>query len=148
MEPIGSFQGLATGINFRDLVDQIIQAESRPIYQMEARISDLDRKKTAWGDFESRVQTLSARANDLADGSLFDTFKTSVTGMASGESAPLSVSAGGTAAPGSYGVKVLQLATREKVASESFDDTTTALGLTGEFLVGGQVVATAEFTLL
>lgn len=148
MEPIGTFQGLATGINFRDLVDQIIQAESRPVRLLEQRLSELDRKTTAWGDFESRVQTLSDRSADLSDGTLFDTFNTSVTGMASGEDAPLSASAGTSATPGTYSVKVLQTATHEKVASDTHADTSSALGLSGEFLVGGKAVSvTATDTL-
>jgi len=140
MDPVGTFQGLATGINFRDLVDQIIQAESRPEQILKDRLSQLDRKVTAWGDFKSRVQTLSERSADLSDGTLFNTYLTSVTGMVSGAAAPLAVSAGTSAAPGNFSVKVLQLATREKVGSDSYQDQTAALGLAGEFLVGGKAV--------
>ena len=69
MDPIASFQGLASGINFRDLVEQIIQAESRPVQLLQTRKLDLDRKATAWNDFESRVQTVFDRSEDLSDGS-------------------------------------------------------------------------------
>lgn len=139
MEPVGTFQGLATGINFRDLVDQIIQAESAPITRMQTKTAAIDQKATAWGDFQAYVQTLADRAADLSDGSLFTTYLTSVTGMSSG-SAPVSVSAGSSAAPGSFSVQVNQLATREKVAGTAVADATAALGYSGEFLVGGQAV--------
>jgi flagellar hook-associated protein 2 len=140
MEPVATFQGLATGINFRDMVDQIIQAESRPVDLMQARQVELGRETTAWGDFKNRVQTIQDRAKDLSDGVLFDSYKTAITGVASGETAPLSASASSSATEGSYSVKVLQLATREKVGSSVFQDRTTALGLAGEFLVGGKAV--------
>ena len=66
MEPIGSFQGLVTGINFRDLVDQIIVAESRPVLLLQGRITDLYTKVTAWVDFESSVHTLFDLSADLS----------------------------------------------------------------------------------
>ena len=46
-DPVASFQGLATGINFRDLVDQIIVNESRPARLLESRIVDLQRRQGA-----------------------------------------------------------------------------------------------------
>ena len=90
MEPIGTFQGLATGINFRDLVDQIIAAESTPVLALKERTVQIDRKSTAWGDFQSRVQTLNDGSADLSGGTLFNSFKTSVVGMC-GTTGPLSV---------------------------------------------------------
>ena len=144
MEPVGSFQGLASGINFRDLVDQIIIAESRPVTLMEVRKTEIDRESTAWGDFEARVQTVNDRAEDLSDGLLFNTYTTAITGLASNETAPLSASASTSAVEGSYSVQVLQLATKEKVASAVFADRTTGLGLAGEFLVGGRAVSVAS----
>ncbi|MEQ9401856.1 MAG: flagellar filament capping protein FliD [Longimicrobiales bacterium] len=143
MESIASFQGLASGINFRDLVDGIIQAESRPITLLQQRKTALDRRQTAWGDVESRIQTLTDRSEDLADGALFRSFGTSVTGMTGGASAPLSVSANSSATPGSFSARVLQLATREKVSGDTYADRTAALGLTGEFMVGGKAVSVA-----
>ena len=143
MEPIGSFQGLASGINFRDLIDQIIQAESRPKFLLENRITELDRKVTAWGDFKSRVQTLFDRSEDLADAGPFKTFSTSLSGFTEGVGAPLTVSAGSEAAPASFSTRVLQLATYEKVGSLTYADSTVALNLSGEFLVGGRAVQVA-----
>ena len=93
MEPVATFQGLATGINFRDLVDQIIAAEARPIVFMERQKADLSRVSTAWSDFELRIQTVDDRSEDLADGLLFNTYNTAITGLATNQTAPLSASA-------------------------------------------------------
>ena len=144
MEPVGSFQGLASGINFRDLVDQIIIAESRPVVLMEQRKAEIDRESIAWGDFESRVRTVEDRSEDLSDGLVFNTYNTAITGLATNETAPLSASASTSAVAGSYSVQVLQLATKEKVASAVFADRTTALGFTGEFLVSGKAISLAS----
>lgn len=144
MEPVATFQGLATGINFRDLVDQIIAAESRPVLFMQRQGAELDRVSTAWNDFKVRIQTVDDRAEDLSDGVLFNTYNTAITGLATNQTAPLSASASSTATEGSYSVKVLQLATKEKVASAVYTDRTAALSLTGEFLVGGKAVSIAS----
>lgn len=143
MEPIASFQGLVTGINFRDLVDQIILAESRPKLLLNKRIAELDRRVTAWGDFKTRVQTLFNRSEDLSDAAPFKKFLTSLTGVTDGTAIPMTVSAGSKAAPGSFTSRVLQLATNEKVGSLTYADSTVALNLSGEFLVGGKAVQVA-----
>lgn len=139
MSSVASFQGLASGINFRDLVDQIIQAESRPVTLMKARTAEITRKSTAWGDVTARVRTLDARAADLADGTLFGAFRTSVTGWTG--AAPVSVAAGSSASPGSFALAVQRLASAEKLSGGTVASRSTALGLTGEFLVGGRAVA-------
>ncbi|NJD20134.1 MAG: hypothetical protein FIA95_12735 [Gemmatimonadetes bacterium] len=142
MASISTFQGLATGINFRDLVDQIIQAESAPVTLMKARAAEVDRRVEAWGDFQAYAQTLSDRAEALADGTRFRTYRTSVTGHA-GESAPVVVSAGTTATPASYLLNVSQLATREKLAGDGVASASEGLGRAGAFLVGGREVVVA-----
>lgn len=136
MEPIATFQGLATGVNFRDLVTQIIKAESRPALLMARRRLELDRKTAAWSEFQSRVGALDAKAGVLGKGDIFDTFSTQV----SGADDAVSASATSSAAPGTFTVDVLQLATHEKVGSGSYSDRLTALGLVGEFLIGGRAV--------
>ncbi len=139
MDPVATFSGLASGIDFRTLVDQIIQLESRPIRSMEQRISEAEARATAWGQFRSRVEALQAQVKELADGSAFDQFITSVTTVG-GTANPLSASASEQALPGSYQVRVLQLAAAEKLGSDVFSSRTAALGLSGEILVNGTAV--------
>ncbi len=139
-DPIVSFQGLVSGIQFRDLVDQIIAVESRPAAIVQERIQENDRRTTAWGDFDTRVETLEARGADLASGDPFNTFTTSLSGFSSSENAPISVSTTSSAEPGSFSVEVLQLAQREKLGSDIFDSRTTGLGFSGDLVVNDQVV--------
>jgi flagellar hook-associated protein 2 len=146
MDPIASFQGLATGIKFRDLVDKIIAAESRPITLMKARTELLTRRAKAWREVTARVQDIQARAAGLADGSAFNVFRTTVGGYTNRP--PLAVSAGPAAASGSFAMAVQRIATHEKLSGGSVADRSAALGIEGEFLVGGRAVAvTASDTL-
>lgn len=139
-DPIASFSGIVSGINFRDLTDQIIAVESRPAALLQQQIEKIERQSTAWGDFDSRVQTLQDRAEELADGTAFNTFRTRLSGFVASEGSPISVSTTRDAEPGSISVKVLQLAQREKVGSDVFDSRTSALSISGDITVNGVAV--------
>ncbi len=139
MEPIATISGLATGIDFRGLVDQIIEAESRPLIQIQRQIDKVSVRSAAWEDFRSRIGDLRAAASQLSDGTAFRRFTTSVNSNSTVP--PFSVSAGPSARPGQFEVQVLQLATREKLGSDYFSSKSDALGLSGEFLLGGQRIS-------
>ncbi|MDH5589658.1 MAG: flagellar filament capping protein FliD, partial [Gemmatimonadota bacterium] len=143
MDPLASFSGLATGIDFRSLVDQIIQVESRPALILQRKVQEQQTRNAAWGDFRVRVDALNTRAAALADGSSFKTFTTSINALLEADARAVSVSAGDTATPGSYGLQVHQLAAREKLSGDVFASTDEALGIAGEFMVGRGVVSIA-----
>jgi flagellar hook-associated protein 2 len=134
MDPIATFSGLASGIDFRTLVDEIIRAESGQVRLAEARIIDLERRLAAWDEFRAKVSDLDDAVAGLADGTTFETFVTSTTGSG------VSATALAGATPASYQVEVLQLATQEKLGSGTFATRDEPLGLSGEFIVGGQTV--------
>jgi len=139
MDPIASFSGLASGIDFRSMVDQIIQVESRPLQLYQERIDEAQARSQAWSAFRGGVESLRNRAEELADGSAFQAFQASVTHQGTG-TAPLSAHPTSDAVPGTYQARVLQLATREKLGSDLFATRSDALDLEGEFLIGGRVV--------
>ena len=145
MEPIASFSGLASGIDFRSLVDEIIQIESRPIRRAEEQIQEANDRASAWESFRGKISTLNDAAEALSDGTAFGQFTTSVSSLSATGIQPVSATAGSEASPGSYSVKVHQLAANEKVGSDVFSSRTEALGISGEFLVNG-VAVTMEST--
>jgi len=135
-----SFSGLASGIDFQSMADQIIEIESRPIQRVEEKIQEAETRQSAWETFRTGVISLEKAVEGLADGSVFDQFGTSVTSLSPLGIQPVAASAGAGAVPGSYQVKVLQLATNEKLGSDSFSSRTEALGLSGEFILNGSAV--------
>jgi len=141
MEPIATFSGLASGIDFRTLVDQIISAESAPVRQLETQISKAEARANAWEGFRSLVSSFRSKATVLADPASFRQYLTSVTALTTNSGMPLSASASSDAEPGTYDVKVLQLATNEKVGGDSYSSLTEALGISGEFLVNEEAVS-------
>jgi flagellar hook-associated protein 2 len=135
--PLASISGLSTGLDFQSLVDQIITIESRRLDFLRVRISSQQAERAAWGEVRALLDALVAATRPLGDGSAVDTFSTSVVGSNAGI---LRVAAGPSASTGSYSVRVLQKAQREVLASDSYASRSDALGLTGQFVVGGTVV--------
>jgi len=133
MEPIVSFSGLASGIQWRDMIDQMIAVDARPAILLRERITLAEMRTQAWTDFRSKVQALADAAAALSAGKL-NARKATVLGTG------LSATASATATPGSYAIRINQLATQEKLGGESFGSRTAALGFTGEFLINGRAV--------
>lgn len=140
MDPISSFSGLASGFNFRDLVDAIIQVESRPVVRAREAISAADARASALQTYRGLLVTLRDALTALRDGSAFDALSTTVSGEASGGRPILRGSASATASPGTFQVEVTTLAAAEKRGSLAQADSTTALGLAGDFTVNGQAL--------
>jgi flagellar hook-associated protein 2 len=138
MDSLVSISGLATGIDFRSLVDQIVRVESRRLDHLRARIARSQSERNAWGEVRARLVTLREKAAALGDGSAFDAFVTSMLGS---NTSVLAASASKSASPGRHTVRVLQTAQREILASDLFASRSAALGLSGAFSVGGKIVA-------
>jgi flagellar hook-associated protein 2 len=134
MGSILSFSGLASGVQWRDLVDQIIAVERAPADRLQAKIDAAKLRSTAWSAFQSHVTALRGAASTLATTGLRNN---RVTTTAAGATLPLSASATLDATPGTHTVKVLGLATAEVLGGDDFAARTTALGLAGELRIGG-----------
>jgi len=135
--PLASISGLSTGLDFQSLVEQIHTIESARLDYLRVRISSQEAERTAWGEVRGLLDALASATRTLRDGSAINTFSANVVGA---NPSILKVSAGSTATPGSYAVRVVQKAQREVLASDTFASRTSALGLTGQFVAGGTVV--------
>jgi flagellar hook-associated protein 2 len=145
MDSLASISGLATGINFREIVDQIIEVESSRLNYMRLQITGAQAKQNAWEEARTLLDTLQTTAKALGDASGLDVFNTSVLGL---NPDILGVKADGSASPGRHAVRVLQAAQREVIGSSLQASRTAALGLSGDFLVGSTAVqVTAEDSL-
>lgn len=146
MDSLASISGLATGIDFRALVDQIIQVESDRLDYLRVQVSDGNAEAAAWEEVRTLLQAVETTSEGLAGGDSLDVFTTNVLG-----SNPdiLGVSADSSAAPGRHLVRVLQAATREVMGSALQSSRTDSLGVAGSFILGGTVIeVAAEDSLL
>jgi len=143
-DPIGSFSGLASGVQWRDMVDQIMAVEtSRKLAPVQDKASTAQKRLDAWGSFSSLVAKFRDAVKGLRDGSAFGTFKVSAAASPTSGRALLSASASAVATPGSYTVEVADLARANKLSGNIVASATTALGLSGEFAVNGKLVTVA-----
>jgi flagellar hook-associated protein 2 len=141
MDSRSAISGLVSGIQYRDLVDQIIAAESRPAQLARDRITRLQSQQNAIKTYRGLLTTLQTAARALRDGSGFDAMTTS-SAILTGSRNLVSGSATSLAAPASYNISVTSstLAQAQKLGSASQPSTSAPLGLAGDFSVNGQVV--------
>lgn len=143
-DPIGSFSGLASGIQWRDMVDQIMALESsRKLTPVTDRKTTEQKRFDAWSSFSSLVATFRDASKALRDGSAFGAFKVDAAASPSTGRALVSASASGTATPGNYTVEVTDVARANKLSGNIVASASTALGLSGDFAVNGRVVTLA-----
>src|SRR5689334_6365158 len=143
-DPISSISGLASGVQWRDLVDQIMAAEtSQKLTPVTDKKDTAQKRFDAWGSFSSLVAKFRDATKALRDGSAFGTFKVDASASASTGRALVSATASATATPGNYTVEVDDVARANKLSGNIVASATTALGLSGEFAVNGRVVTVA-----
>lgn len=133
--------GLASGVQWRDLVDQLAAADTaRTVTPIQTQITAAEKRKTAWNELNGLVTKLQDAGNALRLGSAFTNFAASASPSSQTNRTLLSTSANAAARPGSYRVEVVDLARAEKLSGAVVASSTTALGLTGSFAVAGQNV--------
>lgn len=148
-EPLSSVSGIASGIQWRDMVDQITAMDtSRMVSPLTTRQTQLSNTAAAWTEFQGVVARFRDAAKTVRDATAFTTFTTSAARSTTTSRDLVSLSADSTASPGSYSVQVMQLASAEKLSGNVSASATTALGVAGSFAVNGlTVTVTADDTL-
>lgn len=141
MTGIASFSGLASGVQWADLVDQMINLERvRKVTPLTDQVQAAQNRKDAWSSYESLLSKLNTAAAPIRDQSAFGILKTSATTSPIGSKTLISSTAGTSAVPGSYQVEVIKLAKADKLSGGSFSSTSTQLSISGEFYVNGRAV--------
>lgn len=137
--PLGTIQGLASNVQWQDLIDQIMaQEQARTLTPVTKQITKAQTSVGAWQSYQTLVAAVQTSATALRD-SVFNAAKTSGGTTASGQ-AVLTSTATSAAKPGSYQTEVLSLATADKLASATLNDAASPLHLPGEFWINGRRV--------
>lgn len=98
--------GLASGFDWRALVDQLVEVERAPQRRLVSEQQDLQTRKTAYNSIATQLSVLQNRVNELNDGKLFDTR----LAQSSSEEIAKALAESG-AALGTYAYHIIQLAT-------------------------------------
>ncbi|HEY8415267.1 MAG TPA: flagellar filament capping protein FliD [Thermaerobacter sp.] len=133
--------GLASNLDWEQLVNQLMQIERRPLLLLERRKLEIETERNAWSDIRSRVANLRDRIAGVLAGDLFRRIKAT-----SSDAARVTAQAGSGAAPGTYQVEVQQLATAHAIATYDDVDPSDARNVDGDLTlavttVDGQTMA-------
>jgi flagellar hook-associated protein 2 len=129
-----SFGGLGNGIDFGQVVDQLVKVERLPIDQLNTDKNTLQSKLTDYGSLADKLLALQAAGDSLRLPTAFDQASSTVS-----DPTALTVSAAPTAPPGSYLVQVTQLAQSHQITNKG----ATAVSSSAADIVSG---ASAAFT--
>src|SRR5215210_8950797 len=108
MGRISSGVGLVSGINSKDIIDQLIALESRPKDLLQSRIDGVNQQKLAYTDLTTRLASLKLTGTTLKKPVTFQ----ASTATSSNEDV-LTATAGNGAAIGTFQMQVARLVTTQ-----------------------------------
>lgn len=140
-----SISGLASGLDWRSMISQLVELERRPITLLEEKQTTLGEKKSAWNQVNSLLRSLKTAAGALNSPDDFNLFtpKATINSTTLNVSDLLSYAVGSNATEGSYNITVNNLAAAQKLSSKSFGSTSEALGISGELIINNRVLSIA-----
>ncbi|MEZ5703798.1 MAG: flagellar cap protein FliD N-terminal domain-containing protein [Burkholderiaceae bacterium] len=134
-----SSPGLASGIDIKSIVSQLVALDRAPLQPLQAQASSFQSKLSVYGTLKSMVSTLGDAASKLSTSSGWSNVSAS-----SSNTTAISVSASAGTTPTSLALEVSNLATSQSAAS-SVLNTTNGLGAgTLSFSVGGGTAVDVE----
>lgn len=109
-----SIDGLISGLDTTDLINQLMEVERIPITQLEARKAGYNQKISLWQAANTKLLALLTSAGSLTSASTFQAKKVEVS-----NSDILSATASSSAVSGSYQLRVERLAYAHQMATTS-----------------------------
>lgn len=123
--------GLGSGLDINSIVGQLMTIEQRPLLLLNNKEAGQQAKISAYGSLKGAVSSFQSSVKTLTNASMFSGIKATVA-----DSGIATASALTSAATGTFQIEVLTLAQSQKIKSEAFVSTDTAIGsgtLTIEF---------------
>ena len=136
--------GLSSGFDWRSMIDKLIAIDHRRVDIVESQKGEYESKLSEWQSFNTTLLSLKTSAVGLSDPDDFYLYTSNMSTDSATVDADdlLSVSTGTTAAPGTYTIKVTNLAQAQKLSSNPFTSQATELGSSyaGDIIINGKVV--------
>lgn len=109
-----SFGGLGNGLDFGQVVDQLVKVARLPVDRLAEKKATLNSKSTDYATLSTKLIMLQSAADKLRLAASFDRSATSVS-----DETLVSATGSSTASPGTYQVRITQLAQSHQVASKA-----------------------------
>lgn len=129
--------GLVSGINSKDIIDQLMSIESRPKNLLQNRIDSTNQQKLAFTDLTTRLSAIKLFATTIKKPQTFN-----AANATSSDESVLTATAANGAAIGNFQFQVARLVTTQQAVSKGFVDATKALVGAGTLTLemgGGEV---------
>ncbi|GAX60020.1 flagellar hook-associated 2 domain protein [Candidatus Scalindua japonica] len=138
--------GLVSGLDTATLIEQLIGVSRKRVDIVVNNQTLQSDKLTAFKSLNTQLSTFQAKAKALTEDDIFDVFKTSTSTNSTNFSSDelVSISTTSDASPGTHTISFTsssQLAQARQMSSMSFTSSSTALGLTGEFVINGNAIS-------
>jgi len=141
MSGLIGFSGIASGVDWRNIIDQLRQLEYKKIELVQTQQQAAQDRLSAWQSINTKLLSLKTVVGKINEPADFNLFSPTVSSSTSRDPEDLlSVTAGTDASRGTYDIVINSLAVAHKLSSESFASDTTALGLSGDLIVNGKTV--------
>lgn len=149
MAATGVVSGLASGLDWRKIIDQIKKLETQKVDLIAQKKKEHEDKISAWQGINKKLLSLKSMAEALNSYKGFNLYTNSTSSNTSTKAEDiLSVTTGEDASPGSYRIVVHQPASAQKFSSGGFPSQTSSLTLSGDILVGGKTVSISSVDTL
>lgn len=109
-----SFGGLGNGLDFGQVVDQLVKVAHLPVDRLTTKKGDLSSKSTDYATLSTKLIALQGTADKLRLSTSFDRTTTSVS-----DTTAVSAIGSSTATSGTYSVKVTQLAQSHQITNKA-----------------------------
>jgi flagellar capping protein FliD len=141
MSGLIGFSGIASGVDWRNIIDQLRQLEYKKIELVQTQQQAAQDRLSAWQSINTKLLSLKTVVGKNNEPTDFNLFSPTVSSNTSRDPEDLlSVTAGTDASRGTYNIVINSLAVAHKLSSESFASDTTALGLSGDLVLNGKTV--------
>ena len=130
-----NFSGLSSGLDTKQLIEDLMSVDSRPLNNLEQQKGKLQGKLDTYTSMRTNLLEIKNKVYELKNDTSFGKFSAS-----SSDEEALTVSASSSASEGTYSVRVNSLAQAETLSSNSYSNTSSALKLSGEIIINNTAV--------
>lgn len=141
-----SSAGTGLSTTFKNQIETIMTYEKQPLELLQKQRDALTTRKTAYATIQTKLDTLLSATRALMTSSGYSSLGYSRAGIVTPTTTGTTVatvSVGSAAIKGTYNLSVTQLATSYVHASAVQSSSTSALGLTGSIVIGGNGTSSA-----
>ena len=115
--------GLVSGINSKDIIDQLIKLESAPKDLLQTRVDSTNQQRLAYTDLQARLSSIQIFGQSIQKTATF-----SAASTASSDENVLTATATSGAAIGAFQLQVARLVTTQQSVSKGYTDVNAKVG--------------------